>query len=149
MLFRSAIDGLKLASMNTPDRLSNSMSVVGGLILGDFAVKAGWLSGDVILYMALVAVAGFAQQNYELGYAFKFMRMLLLLLVALLDVYGYAAGILIVLLLVITNKTLTTDRGYLYPLIPFNGRALLRLVVRVPKNDRGKIKNKKKKQKTS
>ena len=144
-----AIDGLKLASMNTPDRLSNSMSVVGGLILGDFAVKAGWLSGDVILYMALVAVAGFAQQNYELGYAFKFMRMLLLVLVALFDVYGYAAGLATVFLLVVTNKTLTSDRGYLYPLIPFNGRAMLRLLIRVPKNDRGKIKNRKKKQKTS
>ena len=144
-----AIDGLKLASMNTPDRLSNSMSVVGGLILGDFAVKAGWLSGDVILYMALVAVAGFAQQNYELGYAIKFMRMLLLILVALLDVYGYGIGLLCVLVLIVTNKTLTSDRGYLYPLLPFDGRALLRLLIRVPKNDRGKIKNRKKKQKTS
>ena len=125
------------------------MSVVGGLILGDFAVKAGWLSGDVILYMALVAVAGFAQQNYELGYAIKFMRMLLLILVALLDVYGYGIGLLCVLVLIVTNKTLTSDRGYLYPLLPFDGRALLRLLIRVPKNDRGKIKNRKKKQKTS
>lgn len=143
-----AIDGLKLASMNTPDRLSNSMSVVGGLILGDFAVKIGWLSGDVILYMALVAVAGFAQQNYELGYAFKFMRMLLLLLVATLDIYGYIVGLSLVFLLVATNKTLNCGRGYLYPLIPFDRRALWRLFVRVPKDDRGKIKSRKKKQKT-
>ena len=62
-----AIDGLKIASMNTPDILSNSLSVVGALILGDFAVSVGWLCEDVILYMAFVAIANFAQQNYELG----------------------------------------------------------------------------------
>ena len=129
--------------MNTPDRLASSMSVVGGLILGDFAVKVGWLSGDVILYMALVAVAGFAQQNYELGYAIKFMRMMLLALVALLGIYGYVAGLVLVLWFIVTNKTLTAGRGYLYPLVPFNGRALLRLFLRVPKDDRGKIKSKK------
>ena len=143
-----AIDGLKLASMNTPDRLSNSMSVVGGLILGDFAVKAGWLCGDVILYMAIVAVAGFTQQNYELGYAFKFMRMLLLLLTALLGIYGYIGGFLLIALLVCTNKTLNNQRSYLYPLIPFNGRALCRLLFRLPKNDSGPIESRVKKEKS-
>lgn len=38
-----ALDGLKLASLNTPNVLSNSLSVVGGLLLGDFAVTVGWL----------------------------------------------------------------------------------------------------------
>ncbi|MBQ7871545.1 MAG: spore germination protein, partial [Oscillospiraceae bacterium] len=37
------IDVLKLSSLNTPDSLSNSFSVLGALILGDFAVQAGWL----------------------------------------------------------------------------------------------------------
>ena len=73
-LVEFAVDGLKLASMNTPDLLANSMSVVGGLVLGDLAVKVGWLSGEVIFYMAIVAVAGFTQQNHELGYAMKFLR---------------------------------------------------------------------------
>ena len=143
-----AIDGLKLASMNTPDRLASSMSVVGGLILGDFAVRAGWLSGEVILYMALVAVAGFAQQNYELGYALKFMRMLILALCGLLDIVGFVLGLILTLLLVAGNRTLPVGRGYLYPLLPFDGRALCRLVLRLPKNDRGKIKSRKKNAKT-
>lgn len=36
------IDVLKLASLNTPDSLSNSFSMLGALVLGDFAVQAGW-----------------------------------------------------------------------------------------------------------
>ena len=79
--------------MNTPDMLASSLSVVGALLLGDFAVGVGWLCADVILYMAFVAIANFAQQNHELGYAFKFMRMLILLLTWLLKVWGFFIGI--------------------------------------------------------
>ena len=128
-----AIDGLKIASMNTPDILSNSLSVVGALILGDFAVSVGWLCEDVILYMAFVAIANFAQQNHELGYAFKFVRLITLLLVYLFSGWGFALGMVVFALLVATNTTVPTSRGYLYPLIPFNGRALLNYFWRRPK----------------
>ena len=114
--------------------LSNSLSVVGGLLLGDFAVTVGWLSPDVILYMAFVGIANFTQSNYELGYAFKFMRMLTLMLTAFFDIYGYVAGILISLVLIATNRTVNGSRSYLYPLIPFNGKALARLMFRLKKN---------------
>ncbi len=130
-----ALDGLKLASLNTPNMLSNSLSVVGGLLLGDFAVTVGWLSPDVILYMAFVAIANFTQSSYELGYAFKYMRMLILILTALFDIYGFVAGIIISLILAATNKTVNGKRGYLYPLIPFNGKALARLFFRLKKEN--------------
>lgn len=133
-LVELAIDGLKIASMNTPDILSNSLSVVGALILGDFAVEVGWLCADVILYMAFVAIANFAQQNHELGYAFKFVRMTILLLVYLLGIWGFVAGILLFILLVATNRTLT-DGHYLYPLIPFSPKDFSRLIIRRKKQD--------------
>jgi len=114
--------------------LSNSLSVVGALILGDFAIEVGWLSADVIFYMAFVAIANFAQQNHELGYAIKFIRVLTLLLTALFGIYGFVSGLIFSVFLVATNKTLL-GRGYLYPLIPFNAKALVRLFFRVKKND--------------
>jgi len=130
-----AVDGLKLASMNTPDMLTNSLSVIGGLILGEFAVTIGWLSPDVIFYIALVAIAGFSQQNHELGYAFKFLRMIWLAVTAIFGLWGYLAFIPVPVILLVTNKTLSAGRSYLYPLIPFNGKALLRLFFRLPKSD--------------
>ena len=129
------IDALRLASMNTPDMLANSLSVVGGLILGDFAVGIGWLIPEVILYMAFVAIANFTQRSYELGYAFKFMRMMLLALTAIFGLWGFAGGILLIIILLATNKTANGRRYYLYPLIPFNARALASLVFRVKKKD--------------
>ncbi len=129
------IDGLRMASMNTPDMLSNSLSVVGGLILGDFAIGIGWLIPEVILYMAFVSIANFSQRNYELGYAFKFLRILMLILTATLGPAGYIAGAVVSMLLIITNKTVDGSRSYLYPLIPFNGRAMAALFLRVKKRD--------------
>ena len=134
-LVELAIDGLKIASMNTPDILSNSLSVVGALILGDFAVGVGWLCEDVILYMAFVAIANFAQQNHELGYAFKFMRLMILGLVYLIGIWGFIAGICLFLLFVTFNTTVTPSHHYLYPLIPFNAHDFLHLLIRRRKND--------------
>ena len=137
LLVEFIIDGLRMASFNTPNMLSNSLSVVGGLILGDFAVSIGWLIPEVILYMAFVAIANFTQRSYELGYAVKFMRMLLLILTALFDVWGFVGGVGLILLLLATNRGITGKKSYLYPLIPFNGKALLSLLIRVKKPIRG------------
>jgi stage V sporulation protein AF len=115
--------------------LSNSLSVVGALLLGDFAVGVGWLCEDVILYMAFVAIANFAQQNVELGYAFKFVRVATLIFVYFLGPWGLIVGGLLFLFLIITNVTVSGGFNYLYPLIPFNLRAMSRLLFRVKKND--------------
>lgn len=125
-----SLDGLKLASMNTPSSLNNTFGVVGGLILGDFAVQIGWFVPEVIVYMAFVSIANFSQSSYELGYAFKFMRMLLLLLTGIFRLYGYISGLIIIVILAATNETANGKRNYLYPLIPLNLKALKRLIVR-------------------
>ena len=123
------IDVLKLASLNTPDALSSSFSMLGALILGDFAVQAGWLGPEVLVYMAFVSVSGFAQPSYELGYAFKLLRLGLLVVTAWLGIWGFAAGVGMIFLLLVTAKPLV-GKGYLYPVAPFNGRALKRLLLR-------------------
>lgn len=127
------IDGLKLASLNTPSMLSNSFSVVGALLLGDFAVKTGWFVPEVVLYMAFVAIANFTQPSHELGYALKLSRMLLLLFTALFNLWGFIGAILLLTLLVCTTKTIS-GRCYLFPLIPFNAKALSSVFIRKPIN---------------
>ncbi len=130
LLAEFMIDGLKLASLNTPNMLNNSLSVVGGLILGDYAVEAGWFSPQTILYMSIVAIAAFTQQSYELGYAFKFIRMLLLLAVEFFGGWGLVGGLLLTVIAIASNKTVSGSRSYLYPLIPFNADALCRTFLR-------------------
>lgn len=119
LLLEFGIDALKLASLNTPSSLNSSFSIIGALILGDFAVNAGWFNPEIILYMAFVALANFTQPSYELGYGVKFMRVLLLVLTALSPQYGFWIGIAIMILILYNAKTVS-KQSYLYPLIPFN-----------------------------
>jgi stage V sporulation protein AF len=137
LIIEFALDGMRLASLNTPDVLGSALSIVGGLILGDFAVNAGWFSPDVILYTAFVAIANFTQTSFELGYAIKFMRIIILVLTHFLGGFGILLGTLIMLFLVVTNKSIQGSRSYLYPLIPFNGHALLGLIFRVKHKNNG------------
>ncbi len=131
MIVELIIDCLKQASLNTPSVLSTSFSVVGAMILGEFAVRARWFVPEVLLYMAFVAIANFTQPSFELGYAFKLCRMLLLILTALFNLWGFAAGCLIIVSLIASTRTIS-EKSYLYPLIPFNGPVLLRMLLRVP-----------------
>ena len=135
LLAEIAIDVLKLASMNTPNMLSNSLSIIGALILGDFAVSVGWLCEDVIFYMAVIAIANFAQHNNELGYALKFMRIITLLLTAAFGLFGFIGGIVFTLVAVATNRSINGKYSYLYPLIPWNSEAMGRLLLRRRKMD--------------
>ncbi len=130
------VDGLKLASLNTPNVLSSSLGAIAGLILGEFAVNIGFMSSHVILIIAFVAITNFTQASVELGFAFKFMRLLLILLSWLLSFAGFFIGIALILVLVATNKTVNGTRSYLYPLIPFNKKAMSHLLFRHSKNNR-------------
>ncbi len=133
ILAELVIDALKIASLNTPSSLSNSFSVVGALVLGEFAVSAGWYVPEVVLYMAFVAITNFAQSSFELGYAFKLLRMMLTVFVAVLGIWGLIAGLVLIAVLLFTTKTIS-GKCYLYPLIPFNAKALVSLLIRKPIN---------------
>ncbi len=129
LILEIAVDVLRLASVNTPNMLGNSLSIIGALLLGDFAIKSGWFVPDTILYMAYIAIAGFAQPSIELNYAVKFMRILLLLITYFTGIWGFFAGIILVCIIIATNKTVT-NKGYLYPLIPFNWKSLKEHILR-------------------
>lgn len=132
-----AIDGLKLAALNTPNMLSTPLSVIAGLVLGEFAVSSGWFNSESMLYMAFVALANYSQASFELGYALKFMRMIMLLLTALFGLTGYIAAYVLVIFAIVSNKTLS-GKSYIYPLVPFNAKEIVRKFFRVslPKSEK-------------
>ena len=130
LILELAIDGLRLAAVNTPNMLSTPLSIMAALVLGEFSVRSGWFNSEVMLYMAFVAIASYTQPNYEMGYALKFMRIINLVLTALFNVWGFIAGIIVLLAALASNKTVSRQ-GYLYPLIPFEWKKLKNLIVRV------------------
>ena len=118
LLLEFAIDGLRLAAINTPSMLTTPLSVIAGIVMGEYSVKSGWFSSETMLYMAFVTVANYSQASFELGYALKFMRIIMLVLTAFFDWYGFFAGLILSVCAIVFNKTIA-GKSYIYPLIPF------------------------------
>lgn len=118
LIFEFAIDGLRLAAVNTPSMLTTPLSVIAGIVLGEYSVKSGWFNSETMLYMSFVTVANYTQSSFELGYAFKFMRMIMLITTAMFNIWGFVGGVLLTICAVVFNKTIA-GKSYIYPLIPF------------------------------
>jgi stage V sporulation protein AF len=117
LILEFAIDGLRLAAINTPSMLTTPLSVIAGIVVGEFAVNSGWFNSETMLYMAFVSIANYTQASYELGYAFKFFRILLTVLTSLFGLPGLIAGTICFVLALAANRTV--DGGsYLAPLFP-------------------------------
>jgi stage V sporulation protein AF len=141
LLLEIAIDGLKLASLSTPSALGMSLSVIGALILGQFAVDSGWFIPQTILCMAVMALAGFTQPSIELGYAIKFARVFILIGAAAFGVWGAVAALVINFIILLRTKNIVGD-SYLYPLIPFHWDTLKHLIFRTRKREHTEEENK-------
>ena len=109
--------------------LTTPLSVIAGLVVGEFAANSGWFNSETMLYMAFVALSNYTQSSFELGYALKFMRLILLILTSLFNLWGFIAGSVISLLAIITNRTIA-GKSYIYPLLPFSLKEIKRRFLR-------------------
>ncbi|MEY8337448.1 spore germination protein [Lachnospiraceae bacterium 62-35] len=119
LILEFAIDGLRLAAINTPNMLTTPLSVIAGIVLGEYSVKSGWFNSETMLYMAFVTIANYSQASFELGYALKFMRIIILILTTIFNIWGFAAGTILSVCAVVFNRTIA-GKSYIYPLIPFS-----------------------------
>ena len=99
--------------------LTTPLSVIAGIVLGEYSVKSGWFNSETMLYMAFVTIANYSQASFEMGYALKFMRVILLILTSLLNVWGFILGTAIAVCSIVFNRTIA-GKSYIYPLIPFS-----------------------------
>lgn len=133
ILLEIAVDGLRLASLNTPSSLSSTFSIIGAIALSEFSVNAGWFSPEAILYTAFSTLANYSQPSYEMGYCLKFMRTILLITTSLFNLWGFVGGTILIILLICSNKTIS-GKSYIYPVFPFNPNGLISKLIRKRKS---------------
>lgn len=132
LILELAIDGLKLAAVNTPSMLNTPLSLIAAIVIGEFTINTGWFIPQTMLYMAVVAIANFTHENYEFAYSIKYCRIVMLVLTQFFDIYGIIAGLIITFMLIAFNRTLT-NTSYIYPLYPFDFKKLCQRFVRLRK----------------
>ena len=142
LLLEMSVDGLKMAAVNTPSLLSTPLSIVAGIVVGEYAVSSGWFNTESLLYMAVVTVGTYSQASFEMGYAMKFVRVLTLILTAAFNLPGFVAGCIIGFVSIVFNHTIS-GKSYIAPLYPFDANKLKRAVfrIRLPHGNHGNNQN--------
>ncbi len=129
-LVEIGVDLLRLAAVHTPSPLTTALGLIAAVLIGQVAVEVGLFINEVIIYMAVAAIGMFATPSYELGLANRVVRLFLLLAVALFKVPGLVVGSTLIVLMLATQRSYNTP--YLWPLIPFNGKGLIEVLIRKP-----------------
>ncbi|MGN0173138.1 MAG: spore germination protein [Acutalibacteraceae bacterium] len=126
------LEVLRLSALHTPSNVESAFSIIGGLILGDFAISMQLLIADTMLFAVASAICNHCIPNPELGNAVKVFRWFLIVMTGFFKLWGFIAGFIIETLIVVTTKTFDEQHGYLWPIIPFNFKALKHILIRYP-----------------
>lgn len=124
------VELIRMAAVHTPTPLATAMGLVAAILVGEIAVNVGMFSPEVILYVAITAIGGYVTPSYEMSVASKLLNLYLLLMTAFFGLNGFTIGFTTSALYLIQIKAFSTP--YLWPLVPFDLRALMRIILRVP-----------------
>ena len=113
-----------------PKAIGATIGIVGGLIIGQAAVSAGIVSPIMIIILGLTAITTFITPNYEITAAFRYIRFLLIILSAILGLYGIILGLIIVLIHLVKLKSFTIP--YLAPMVSPDFKDFKDLFIRMP-----------------
>jgi stage V sporulation protein AF len=125
------LDLFKYASSHTSNGFSGTFGIVGGLLIGDMAIKLSWASTEVIFYGAATLLASLGLPGIELRDAIKIYRLFLILCTGFFSWPGFWVGLFLVFLSLITTPVYG-NKSYFWPLFPFRWDALKTLLFRYP-----------------
>ncbi|MBR6664479.1 MAG: spore germination protein [Lachnospiraceae bacterium] len=125
------LDLFKYSSSHSSSRFSGSLSIVGGLIIGDIAVNLQWATEEILFYAAITMLTTLSLASLELGEALRLYRLFILVATTIFGLWGFLGATFLVLLSMVTTPTFG-KAGYLWPLIPFHWKALKSLLFRYP-----------------
>lgn len=131
LLVELSIELLRIATIHTPESISNAMGLIAALLLGQFAIDLGFFSEEILLFCAVGAIGGFATPNYELSLTNKYIKVMMILCILLLNIYGFV--IFNIALWIYLARLKPFGMSYLYPLFPLDIKGLVQFLIRKPK----------------
>ncbi|WP_338833049.1 Spore germination protein B1 [Moorella humiferrea] len=129
-IMEAVLELLREAAIRLPGPLAETLGVVGALILGQTAVQAGIVSSAMVIVVSLTAIAGFVVPSYDAAISLRILRFFLMIMAALLGLYGIILGLMIILTHIVSLKSFGVP--YLKPWAPWTARDLKDSIYRAP-----------------
>jgi len=124
------VEFLRMAAVHTPTPLATALGLIAAVLIGDIAIDVGLFSPEVILYVAISAVGSYVTPSYELSVANKVLKTFIIFMTIFFGVHGFMIGLLISVIFLVNLKAIYTP--YFWPFIPFDFKALVFFIFRVP-----------------
>ncbi|MDU4892382.1 MAG: spore germination protein [Clostridium sp.] len=131
-LMEAALAFLIQAIIKLPKAISSTIGIVGGLIIGQSAVSAGLVSPIMIIILGTTAITTFLIPNYEVTAAFTYFRIMIIILSAVLGLYGIMLGV--IFLVIHLTRIKSFGIPYLAPAVDLVWSDMKDLFVRLPLN---------------
>ena len=131
LIVELSIELLRIATIHTPESISNAMGLIAAVLLGQFAIDLGFFSEEILLFCAIGAIGGFATPNYELSLTNKYIKIMMIVSIMFFNIYGFVLFNLILWIYLISLKPF--GMPYLYPFIPFDFKKIGQFLIRKPK----------------
>lgn len=125
-----AFDLLREASTRLPKQVGGALSIVGALVVGESAVRGGFVSAPMVILIGLAALSVFALPAFATTMPFRMLAYDLILLGGTLGLVGVSFGLILVLSHMASLTTL--GRPFLAPVAPFAPAAQEDVLIRLP-----------------
>ncbi|REK76635.1 spore germination protein [Paenibacillus paeoniae] len=131
LLMEVIFEALREAGIRLPKPVGSAVSMVGGLVLGESAVRAGVVSAPTVIVVAFTGIASFSLPRYNLGLAFRLLRFPLLLLAGSLGIYGVGFGVIALLIHLVNLRSFGIP--FLAPVAPNLSGTMKDIFIRMPR----------------
>jgi len=131
IIIEIGLDIFKYSSATAASGYSNSLGLIGALLIGNIAVQLKWLNLETLFYGAATLLANVSISSQEFSDAIRIYRLLLVIFTGILGIPGFILGVFLIFLSIIKTKSFG-NKSYLWPLVPFSWSALSRLLFRYP-----------------
>jgi spore germination protein KA len=121
---------LREATIRLPQQIGGALSIVGVLVVGEAAVRAGFVSPIAVVIVALTTIGSFATPAYNAAIALRMLRFPLMILAGMFGLYGVMVGI--ILISNHLNKLESFGIPYLSPVVPVDPDGLKDALIRMP-----------------
>ncbi|WP_088321818.1 spore germination protein [Bacillus cereus] len=130
LLMEITLEMMREAALRLPTPISQTVGIVGGIVIGQAAVQAGIVSNIMIIIVAVTTIASSIVPNYEMGLAIRLLRFPMMLLAALFGMVGIIIGWMTIIAHLVCLESLGTPYGS--PLSPFHISGMKDTFVRFP-----------------
>lgn len=130
LMMETTIELLREAGARLPTKIGQTIGIVGGIVIGQAAVQAGFTSNILIIAVATSAIASFVIPSYVMSASLRLIRFGLIILAGILGNLGLFIGIGFVVIQLAGVTNLGTS--YLTPVAPASFRDMLDTFIRGP-----------------